>query len=360
MSIVNAKNMQLSRSFLIPPDDVKLKILKIESNVYTSIYALTALIGYLSFLIFGSTGFSLFGGEMIKKFLFKPKIPTPEEHVLGKVVLKELSKEIIKKSRIVYSIKEDLDCNKHRMTQIEKITKKKIMKQKINEIKIESEELKEMLEILNKEANFENENPLVYLSFGVIGIIIYSIGIFFALNNYYLLNDSLYFVEGMYYFVRSTFGMGFTFVLLLIIYLSTFFASWTGKNFIGSQLPNWILGKNELAEDKTWSDSFLANSNYFLLFSIGTVVGMVRQMPTVFADTGFFYWFYLDFSSVIPYHFFFIDIVPNAVFIIFYLVGFFIVFFKLSPKEKLVRLIKEKKNDLKEKQEMMNQNNGLI
>jgi hypothetical protein len=360
MIVISAKNLQLSRSSLITSDDFFDKNLHMDSTIFHSIYGILSVAGYYIFMIFGSAGFSFFGAEMLKKYLFQPKLPKPEEHILAKTVLRETSEAIIEKGRMVYSINDDLKQNRHKMTNIEADTKYRIMGKKIKEITFESEELKEMIEVYEKESNFEKENPLLYVVFGAIGVVCYIFGTFFFINNYYLLNAHFMFTDKTYYLIRTYLGQGFVYLLILLVYLMMQIAIFKGYQKMSELVPDWIIEKYYIFEDRTWTDNFLTLANMLLLTSYGAQIALCRQFPAIFADTGMFYWYNLHLPSVYPYHTMIYNYYPNASFIIFFLVGFFIVFFEPAPKQKLWKLVEEKKNDLKEKQEVINDNPGMI
>jgi hypothetical protein len=344
----------------MPNEQYQFRILSVKSTLYLDLLGIVGFISYIMFVIFGSAGFSFFGADMIKRYLFQPTLPKPEEHVIAKNVLKETSEKIIEKGRMVYSINDDLKQNRHRMTLIEAETKKRIMSKKISEIRIESDELKEMLEIFEKEGDFENENPLLYILYGVLGIFSYLCGIYFAINNYYLINSHFRFTDDTYYYLREYLGQGFVYIILVIVYIFIMIAILNGYAKFSQLTPDYILKEYPLIEDKTWTDDYLLASNLLMLSSFASIMALVRQFPTIFTGTGFFYTFSLNFASVYPYSIYFISFYPNVSYIIFYMVGFFIVFFESAPKEKLTKLIDEKKQDLKEKQEAIKENNDMI
>ena len=360
MIVAPPKSFQLSRSTLTQNEYSLYKLLSITSSFIFSFNGFITFAAYYIFIVFGSAGFSFFGAELLKKYLFQPQLPKPEEHVLAKTVLQETSENIIKKGRMVYSINDDLKQNKHKMTLIESNTKTRIMDKKIKEIQIESEELKEMLEIFERESNFENENPLLNVLFGILGSFSYFLGIYFLINNYFLLNYYFHFTDNTVYILRTYIGMGAVYIVIFIAYFFILMAIYKGYQKISELVSDNIIQKYSISEDKTWTDNFLGVSNFILIASLGTVMGLLRQFPTFFADTGLFYLFYLHFTSVYPYELMINLYYPNAFYIIFFMVGFFIVFFEPAPKEKLWKLVEEKKNDLKEKQEVIGENPELI
>lgn len=360
MYVGNIKNMQLSRSSLIPNEHYILKFLSMDSSFFHSLYGVVNLFFYVIFIVFGSSGFSFFGAEMLKKYLFQPIMPKPEEHVLAKTVLRETSEAIIEKGRMVYSINDDLKQNRHRMTNVEASTKLRIMKKKIQEIEDESAELKEMLEIFNKENEFENENPLVYVVYGALGLTCYFLGFFFLINNYYLVSRYYSFTDNTYFILRTYLGQGFTYFFFIFSFVIITISILKGYDKMSKLVPDWILENYKIEEDMTWTDNFLAISNLLIVFTLSSKVGMARMFPTYFANTGLAYLFFLNLPSVYPMNQFFYYYYPNVFFIIFYMVGFFIVFFEPAPKEKLIKLIEEKKEDLKEKQEVIKENPDLI
>lgn len=345
MIIISARNLQLSRSSLITSDDFFVKSLYMDSDFFYSTFGILIIIGYYFFAIFGSAGFSFFGAEMLKKYLFQPRLPKPEEHILAKTVLREASEAIIEKGRMVYSINDDLKQNRHKMTLVEADTKSSIMSKKIKEITVESEELKEMMAVYECESNFENENPLVYIVYGTIGVIVYSVGIFMLINNYYLLSAYFVMTDNFYYIIRTFMGQGFVYLTLMILYLVFLVSIYKGYQKISELVPDVVIQKYLFEEDRTWTDSFLTVSGMLLLSSLGTLIAMSRQFPTIFSNTGIFYWFNLHLPSVYPYHILVYHYYANAIFIIFFLVGFFIVFFEPAPKQKLWKLVEEKKED---------------
>ena len=279
---------------------------------------------------------------------------------MAKTVLKETSENIIEKGRMVYTINDDLKENRHKMTLKEAKTKTNIMQKKIQEVEENSLELKEMLEIYERESNFENENPLVYLMYGTLGVLVYVLGFFLLIHNYYLLNSNHKMTDEFYHLTRKFLGQGVVFFLILLIYLTIIVAIFIGYQKISELVPDWFIKKYHIEEDKTWTDEFLAVSNLFMLATFSTLVAFARQFSSLFNSTGIFYWFNLHLPSVVPYNYLIYSYYPNAMYIIFFLVGFFIVFFELSPKEKLWKLIREKKEDLKEKQEVIKDNPGLL
>ena len=354
------KSFQLSRSSLIPDEHFAFRMLSMNSTLGHSIFGFISFYCYYVFIIFGSAGFSFFGAEMMKKYLFQPQLPKPEEHVLAKTVLQEVSGKIIKKGRMVYSINDDLKENRHKMTLVEAKTKTRIMDKKIREIEVESEELKEMLEIFERESNFENENPLMNLGFGVLGIFTYIMGFFFLINNYYLINYYFHFTDNAYYILRTYIGMGAVYCLMLISYSLILMSVFKGYQKISELVPDSLIAKFSLIEDKTWTDNFLGISNFLSIATLSTIMALLRQFPTVYANSGLYYLFYLNYSSVYPYSDFINLYYPNVFFIIFFMVGFFVVFFEPAPKEKLWKLVEERKEDLKEKQEVIKGNPDLI
>jgi hypothetical protein len=358
--IGNIKNLQLSRSSLIPNEHYQFRLFSIESEIIQNLYGFVAIISYIFFVMFGSAGFSFFGAQMLKKYLFQPTLPKPEEHVLAKTVLRETSEKIIEKGRMVYSINDDIKQNRHKMTKVEADTKMNIMTKKIREIKEDSDELKEMLDIFEKEGDYASENPLVYIVYGSLGILSYILGVFFVINNYYLLQWYFQMTDNTYYYMRIYLGQSFIYITLLIVYIMVLIAIVYGYSKMSTLTPDYIMRDFSYGVDVTWTDEFHKLSNFLMLASSGVLMGMVRQFPTVFAGTGFFQVYYLNLSSVYPYNNFIYGNYPNVIFIIFYMVGFFIVFFESAPKEKLEKLLKEKKEELKEKQEAIKENGDMI
>ena len=358
--IGNIKNLQLSRSALVPNEEFISTVFSINSTLYLDILGLLGWVSYILVIICGSAGFSFFGANMIKKYLFQPTLPKPEEYVLAKTVLREASEKIIEKGRMVYSINDDLKQNRHRMTQVEAETKKRIMSKKIKEIENDSKELKEMLHVFEREGDYENENPLMYIMYGVLGVLSYIFGIYLLINNYYLINKYHGFTDNTYYILRTYLGQGIVYVIIVIFYFFLMAAILTGYDKFAKLTPDFIFMKYPIEEDKTWTDNYLLAANLIMICSFGIIVLLTRQFKTIFTGTGLYYGFYLNLPSVYPYSYFYMNAYANIIFIIFYMVGFFIVFFEPAPKQKLDLLIDEKKKDLKDKQEAINENQDMF
>lgn len=351
MVLLGAKNFQFSSSTLIMSETIIERLIDINSSLYLCFFSIISLVGYAMFSIFSSSGFSFLGGELMKKHLFRPTLPKPEEHVLAGVVLRNFSEKVIEKARLVYSISSDLKSNRKDMEKIEAENKSTIMKKKMIEIEKDNLELKQMLDIYDKESDFQNENPLIYDLIAFCGILVYVVGFMYLVNNYYLMQDLYTCSDRIYYSIRTFCGMIFVFVFIFIMYVIIFMATYKGRDKIAGYIPDFALQSYNFEEDKTWTDDFLSITNIFLLINFVVVIGMTRNFPSIFSKTGIFSIIILDFSSVYPYSSIMNSFYLNACFWVFFFVGFFIVFFEPAPKQMLQELIKDKMEDLKEHQQ---------
>ena len=185
MNILSTRNYQLSASNLVTKGVEYGIFLSIPSDLFYSFFSSILVGSYYVFSILGSAGFCFLGAELLKKYYFRPAKLSPEDLVLCKIVLQEKSEYIIEKSRMIYSINDDLKHNRHKMTKIEVKNKFTIMKKKMKEIEKEKKDLENMLDIYEKQNNFEKENPLIYLIYAIFGCFVYFCGFIFAINNFF-------------------------------------------------------------------------------------------------------------------------------------------------------------------------------
>ena len=352
----NIGNFHLSRSNVLVSKHTYPRQISVTSDICSCMFAVFSSLSFFWFVILGSAGFCFYGAEFLKKYIFRPSLPEPEELVLAKIVLRENSQDIIKESRMVYSIKEDLRLRKYKMKICEAQNKTKIMRKKMVEIQERSIMLKEMIQIYKRQSKFDEENPLVLLSYAVLGGLIYLIGFIFFVNNFYLLNDLHFYSDGIYYFIRSYLGTGIFYILMLIVYFVILMAIVTGYLKMSQLIPNSLLRYHVIKEDKTWTDDFLKTCNILMISSLGTLMAFVKQFSVMVFNTKTYELLNNTYSNVFPFSFFVNTYYGNLLFLVFFSVGFIFVFFEISPIRKLRMLIKEKREDLKFKRFVINQN----
>jgi hypothetical protein len=360
MNVLSHNKFQLSASnFILKPSNFEV-YLSIPSDLFFSIFSLLIFGSYYVFAVFGSAGFCFLGAELLKKYYFRPSQLSPEDLVLCKICLQERSEAIIEKSRMIYSINDDLKHNRHKMTKIEVDNKFTIMKKKMREIEKEKKDLKGMLSIYERQNNFDQENPLIYVVYAIAGCFVYFLGIIFAINNFYYLNDNIIFSDYTFYYLRTYAGMGVLYMLIIIVCFIIMWSIYKGRQNIAELVPEAILRNYNIEEDKTWSDDLLALSNFFLICSVGSMITITRQFPGALSEAGTYNIVNLNGVTIYPYSSFIYSSYVNATYLIFFAVGFFIVFFEPTPKEMLDMIVEEKKEDLKEKQEFLKENPNIV
>lgn len=360
MSILNHRSFQLSASSLVLKSTNFDIVLPIPSDLFFSIFSLLIIGSYYVFSILGSAGFCFLGAELLKKYYFRPSQLSPEDLVLCKICLQERSEAIIEKSRMIYSINDDLKHNRHKMTQIEVENKFTIMKKKMKEIEKEKKDLKGMLSIYERQNNFDQENPLIYVIYAIAGCFVYFVGILFAINNFYFLNDNIIFSDYTFYYLRTYLGMGMLYIIIILVSYTIMWSIYKGRENIAELVPDAILRNYNIEEDKTWSDDLLALSNFFLICAMGSMSSISRQFPGALSESGTYNVINLNAVAIYPYSTLIYNSYINATYLIFFAVGFFIVFFEPTPKEMLDMIVDEKKEDLKEKQEFLKTNPGVV
>ena len=358
---IKATNFQLSSSSIIPKERWSNAYYNSNSKIFQNFNSFLVFFGYIFFSIFGTAGMAFYGSQLMKKWSHKPKLPQPEEHIMGKTVLREFAESIIKKSRMVYDLNEDFKRNRSKMTPKVSKNKSRIMQKTIHEIGQMREEFFEMKQIHDCEANFVDENPLTYIVYLVLGLLFIALGFINTTHNlYWLYNDSNYIMDLLYFYFRETFGEMAVYLLLLALYGMIIISMVQGRQKLASMTPSWLLSKYYLREDKTWTDHFLAMINFLLICSLSVCSLYARQFTCLFIHTGLYRTFARSVASVNPYFILYSSNFFAYTMIIFFLVGFIITFFEDAPKERLTRLIKDRKEDLKMQQQILKENPGIV
>lgn len=357
---IKYSDFQLSNSVIISKEHWYISYYQCDSNQLRNILSLFIFLSYLSFSIFGAAGYAFKGMEFIKKYRHRPRLPKPEEHVLAKTVLREYSEAIIEQSRMVYDLNVDFKRNKNNMGVREKKNKSRIMMKTIAKIKERQNDFYEMKDIYERENEFEKENPLVNIGFLILGITYLAFGVFVTLNNFYFIQGSYAVNDTVYFYIRKYFGQVVVYILLITFYFFGITAMYKGHDSLAQMLPDWLLTSYRLEEDKTWTDSFLSIANLFLLFSFGMACMYARQHTTLFNFTGVVKIFSLGMASTLPYTRVFEGNFFNMSFILFFIIGIIITLFQKAPRERLRILVQEKKEDLKIKKEVIENNPGIV
>ena len=331
-----------------------------DSDSLQNFFSLFIFVAYFYFAVFGGAGYAFQGMELLKSWVHRPQMPIPEEHVLSKTVLKEQAERIIQESRMVYDLNTDFKRRKSEMGPKETANKSRIMMKTIRQIKAKQTDFYEMKKIYECEDSFENENPLTYITKVVIGVVFLMFGFFNALNNYYIINYSYIVNDTVYFTIRSFTGQGIIYLLLLVFFTCGVLAMLKGYQNLARMTPSWMLSAYSLQEDHTWTDDMLHVANILLIFGFGMCTSMARQMTALFNKTGLVECLSLGMSSIVPYSRVYEGIFFNAVYILFFLIGFIITLFQLSPRQKLRILLKDKKEDLRIQKQILDENPGIV
>lgn len=304
----------------------------------------------LAFSVVGGTGLALLPINLIFIWVHRPKQRDPEDHVLGKKILRDMSEELIKHGRLAHDIQRDIDLN---TTDDERELRMKSLnlKKRMLELKRDLIEFEEMYESFNEEDNIIDSNPLIYIGALVLGILL-------GLLSLLLIMHMILTVAGLYAALEAFFLWiarynNITSMILFVIFalylcLTVLYGA-TQLTFLSS----YFLKTHPVRPGQTWTDTFLLNINLGLFGTFGMLIFLLdycrKYLRFLDADT----LFNKILSRAHVVHFLKKGLIFGYILMLCFLTTFFISFFLITSRatmhervEKLKQTFKQDKDSI--------------
>lgn len=337
----------------------------VQSNYSRTIQANTAFIlcmmaplalkAALAFGIFGGAGMSILPFDLILSYFSQPTKPNAEEYVLSKKILLMSSERILAKITEAYEIRKDLDLNPI-TNPVEKKMKLKILNDKTTEMKTELAEYEEVFLVFKAQDNIVDSNPLVYLANLILGVFFLLIALAFFIHTFLSLKGNFVVLDTAFTWLSSVASL---LALIVFLIVSVFVGMAILKASIKlSMLTSGLTGILPFKLNATWTDAFLLNDLFLILSLLGMILYFSQFLPTFLRFTGAS----LIFAQVIMHIGFvnaiFTYMIPNYLFLLFFIVGLVMLIFNKSPKAILDEKIKEEQVKLEAEKERLKEMEG--
>lgn len=125
-------------------------------------------IGSFLLAMLGGYGLALFPMEFLNSFLNRPQLRDAEDYTLTKCILRMENEKMIEETKRVKKLKEDCERT---IGFIAQRAKKMALQREVNALKAEYLEFEEVIDCFKQEQNIQEVNPLVHLSYLVVGCI---------------------------------------------------------------------------------------------------------------------------------------------------------------------------------------------
>jgi hypothetical protein len=309
----------------------------------------------LLFGIFGGAGMALLPAELILSYLSQPTKPSAEEYVLSKKILLLSSERILGKIKEAYDVRKDLDLNPI-PNPVEKKMKMKILNDKVTEMKTELAEFEEVFLVFKAQDNIVDSNPLVYVGQLVAGVIFLLIAIAFLVHTFLSL-------KGFFVVLDTTFNgmasIGSILAIIVFLIVSLFVGMAIIKASIKlSGLTSILTGILPFKLNATWTDAFLLNDMILLLSLLGMVLYFSQFCPLFLRFTASSLVFAQVIMNISFVHFIFNYMIPQYLFMVFFLIGIVMLIFNKSAKAILDEKIKEEQVKLEAEKERVKEMEG--
>lgn len=313
------------------------------------------LLAALLFGIFGGAGMSLLPFELVLAYFNQPTKPNAEEYVLSKKILLGSSERVLAKIREAYDLRRDLDLNPI-PNPVEKKMKLKILNDKASEMKNELQEFEEVFLVFKAQDNIVDSNPLVFLGYLAAGVVFGLIALAFLVHTFLSL-------KGYFVVLDTTFtgmaNIGSLLAILVFIVVLVFLGLAILKASIRlSGMTSAMTGILPFKLNATWTDAFLLNDIVLILSFLGAILYFSQFCPTFLRFTASS----LVFAQVIMHvsfvNFIFNYMIPQYLFMLFFLVGVVLLIFTKSPKAILDEKIKEEQVKLEAEKERIKEMEG--
>jgi len=304
----------------------------------------------LAFAVFGGAGLALLPINFIYAYLHRPQQPEPESHVLSKKVLRDTTDALIAKGRQIYDLQRDIQLNTSESAE-ELRNKKNAIKSRMQELKNDLIEFEEIFEQFDREDNFLDNNPLVYICYLILGIVFGYISLLLIVHAS-MTAAGIYGVLEWVFLKVSKFNnlVSMAMFLLLAVYLWS--VSLYGSVTL-TYLLSWALGTHPAKANGTWSDTFLLNINLGLYGTMGMILFMLNYCRNYlrFLDANTL--FLTIISRIRVLHPLKKGLVFGYIMMLFFLTAFFVSFFLLTSRANMQEKVEKQKREYRADKEKL-------